>query len=101
MQRVGNPGIAVVVFGIQPHDRQGLMVHLRRVERLSIRSGVRGVLGVRPYLVEDSVTDPAYLPPEVPFRDAKVLARLEDDLPELVLKDGAEAFITHLVQGVG
>src|SRR5215203_2977954 len=89
MQRVGYPSVAIDTFGIYPHGHQGLVVHLR------------SVLRARPYLVEDPIADPAYLSPEVPFGDAEVLARLEDDLPKLVLEDGEEDFIAHLLQAVG
>src|SRR5918993_750083 len=100
MQRVGYPSVAIDTFGIYPHGHQGLVVHLRPVECLPIRGGGRSVLRARPYLVEDPIADPAYLSPEVPFGDAEVLARLEDDLPKLVLEDGAEHFIAHLLQAV-
>src|SRR5919112_5763412 len=101
MQRVGYPSVAIDTFGIYPHGRQGLVVHLRRVECLPIRGGVGSILRARPYLVEDPIADPAYLSPEVPFGDAEVLARLEDDLPKLVLEDGAKDFVAHLLQAVG
>src|SRR5215204_5405420 len=101
MQRVGYPSVAIATFGIQPHGCQGLVVHLHSIECLSIRGGVHSVLRVRPYLVEDPIADPSYLSPEVPFGDAEVLARLEDDLPKLVLEDSAEDFVAHLLQAVG
>src|SRR5215203_4019468 len=101
MQRVGYPSVAIDTFGIYPHGHQGLVVHLRPVECLPIRGGGRSVLRVRPYLVEDPIADPSYLSPEVPFGDAEVLARLEDDLPKLVLEDSAEDFVAHLLQAVG
>src|SRR5215203_2332784 len=101
MQRVGYPSVAIDTFGIYPHGHQGLVVHLRPVECLPIRGGGRSVLRAQPYLVEDLIADPAYLSPEVPFGDAKVLARLENDLPNLVLEDSAEDFVAHLLQAVG
>src|SRR5215204_850552 len=101
VQRVGDPSEAIAAFGVQPHGRQGLVIHLRPIERLPIRGGVGSVVRLRAYLVEDLIADPAYLPPEVLFGDVEVLARLKDDLPKLVLEDGAEDFVAHLFQAIG
>src|SRR5215213_7817530 len=74
VQRVGDPSVAIAAFGVQPHGRQGLMIYLRRIDRLPIRVGVGSVLRLSPYSDEDLIADPAYVQPEVPFGNSEVLA---------------------------